>query len=126
MESGPSYGFNDQNWLRLSRDVDECKPLEMGGGVQGDTPWTPPHGKGSGGGRGRAMQVDPMKPKLKLPGTKRLKPRCDTLLSTHAFNFSLRRYTVAQAYTNYLMHGVTHGRGLHTSTSQLNLSRIRW
>jgi len=26
------------------------------------------------GGNGRAVQVDPVKPKLKLPGTKRLKP----------------------------------------------------
>jgi hypothetical protein len=25
--SGDSFGLNDQNWLRLGRDVDECKPL---------------------------------------------------------------------------------------------------
>jgi hypothetical protein len=33
-----------------------------------------------------------MKPKLKPPGTKRLKVRCDVLLSTSAFKFNLRRY----------------------------------
>ena len=38
------------------------------------------------------MQVDPLKPQLKPPGTKRLKPECDILLSTSAFKFSLRRY----------------------------------
>jgi len=41
---------------------------------------------------GRAVQVDPMKPKLKPPGTKRLKLKCDILLSTLAFKFNLRRY----------------------------------
>jgi len=41
------------------------------------------------------VQVDPFKPKLKLLGTKRLKLKCDILLSTSAFNFNLRRYTSA-------------------------------
>ena len=39
------------------------------------------------------MQVDPIKPTLKAPGTKRLKLKCDILLSTSAFKFNLRRYT---------------------------------
>ena len=39
------------------------------------------------------MRVDPIKPKLKPPGTKRLILKCDTLLSTSAFKFHLRRYT---------------------------------
>jgi hypothetical protein len=39
------------------------------------------------------VQVDPIKPKLKPPGTKPLKPRWDVLLSTSAFEFKLRRYT---------------------------------
>jgi hypothetical protein len=34
-----------------------------------------------------------MKPKLKLPGTKRLKLECDGLLSDFGFKFNLRRYT---------------------------------
>jgi hypothetical protein len=33
-----------------------------------------------------------MKPELKAPGTKRLKLKCDILLSTHAFSCNLRRY----------------------------------
>jgi hypothetical protein len=39
------------------------------------------------------VQLAPIKPTLKAPGTKRLKLKCDVLLSTAAFNFSLRRYT---------------------------------
>jgi len=42
---------------------------------------------------GKAVQVDPIKPTLKPPGTKRLKQKYDKLLSTFAFNFKLRRYT---------------------------------
>jgi len=38
-----------------------------------------------------------MKTKLKLPGTKRLKLKCDILLSTSAFKFKLRRYTTGEA-----------------------------
>ena len=38
------------------------------------------------------MQLDPMKPKFEPPGTKRLKLKCDELLSTSAFKFNLRRY----------------------------------
>ena len=41
------------------------------------------------------MQVDPMKPKLKPPGTKRLKLKCDILLSKFAFTFNLHRYNEA-------------------------------
>jgi hypothetical protein len=42
---------------------------------------------------GRAAQLDPMKPNLKPPETKRLKLKCDKLLSTSAFKFKLRRYS---------------------------------
>ena len=38
------------------------------------------------------MHVDPMKPLLKAPVTKRLKLKCDELLSSFAFKFNLRRY----------------------------------
>jgi hypothetical protein len=38
------------------------------------------------------VQVDPIKPKLKPPGTERLKLSGDALLSTSAFKFNLRRY----------------------------------
>ena len=45
--------------------------------------------------QGRAVQVEPMKPKLKPPETKRLKLKCDilVLLSTSAFKFNVRHYT---------------------------------
>ena len=39
------------------------------------------------------MQIDPIKPMLKPPGTKHLKLKCDILHSTFAFNFYLRRYS---------------------------------
>jgi len=38
------------------------------------------------------VQVDPIKPKLKPPGTKRLKLKCGILLSTYALRFNLRRH----------------------------------
>ena len=39
------------------------------------------------------MQVAPIKPTLKAPGTKRLKVKYDGLLSSFSFKFHLRRYT---------------------------------
>jgi flagellar biosynthesis GTPase FlhF len=40
------------------------------------------------------VQVDPIKPKLKLPGATRLKLKlnCDILLPTSVLEFNLRRY----------------------------------
>jgi len=38
------------------------------------------------------VQLDPMKPKSKLPGAKRLKLKCDIMLSTGAFKYNLRRH----------------------------------
>ena len=61
----------------------------MEGGVQGQTPWIPRHG--------RAVQVDPVKPKLKPPGTKRLKLKGDVLFSSVAFKYDLRRYATEEA-----------------------------
>ena len=88
------------------------------------------------------MQVDPIKPTLEAPGCKRLKLQYVKLLSNFAFNFNLRRYSAgAQVTGSYVMGGVrvganatvsaallcegavVHaGRGLHSPTSQLNLS----
>ena len=45
---------------------------------------------------GRAVQVDPIQPRLKPPGIKRLKLNCDVLLSTSAFKCHLRRYTMGR------------------------------
>jgi len=69
--------------------VDECKPLAPGAGVPGAH--LPPRA-----GRGRAVQVDPIKPKLKPPGTKRLKLTYGEPLSDFAFKFNLRRYDVVR------------------------------
>ena len=44
---------------------------------------------------GRAVQVDPIKPALKAPGTYRLKLKCHRPLSDFAVEFNLRRYTSA-------------------------------
>ena len=42
------------------------------------------------------MQVDPIKPTLKAPGSKRLKLECDILPSCFAFKINLRRYSMAK------------------------------
>jgi len=47
---------------------------------------------------GRAVQVDPIKPTLKAPGTKRLKVKHYKLLSSFAFKFKLRRYRMGRNY----------------------------
>jgi hypothetical protein len=46
---------------------------------------------------GRAVQVDPIKPTLKAPGTKRLKLKYDEPLLSFGFKFKLRRYTTDPA-----------------------------
>jgi len=46
------------------------------------------------GVRGRAVQVDPIKPTLKAPGIERLKLKYEELLSNFGFKFNLRRYSV--------------------------------
>jgi len=48
------------------------------------------------GAQGRAVQVDPMKPTLKLPGAKRLKLKHHDPVSNFAREFNLRRDTKAQ------------------------------
>jgi len=66
-----------------------------------------------------------MKPTLKAPGTKRLKLKCDKLLSNFVFNFNLRRHRtgggagpIGEAATRLA------GGGLHSSSFQLNLGRF--
>jgi len=71
------------------------------------------------------VQVDPIKTTLKPTGTKRLKLNCDELLSTFAFNFNLRRYDMLRRRA---LEGAPYchndGKGVHSSTSQLNLNRF--
>ena len=88
--------FRRQKRLKLSCEVDECLPLVRGGRrhLHGAT------GVRSGGGppggcpadQGEAVQVGPIKPTLKAPGTKRSKPEYDEPLSNIAFKFNVRRY----------------------------------
>jgi len=49
---------------------------------------------------GEAVHVDPIKPKLKPPGRKRLKLDHDGLLSNFGFKFNLRRYTSLRSCTS--------------------------
>ena len=76
--------------------------------------------------RGGVVQVDPMKPKLKPKGSKRLIVKCEVLLSNFAFKFNLRLCTVVPlALTGRDICGrAVTGRGLHSSTSQPSLSRF--
>jgi len=60
------------------------------------TPGAPPRGRAPPH-RGKVVQVDPINPMSKPPGSKHLKLKCDELLSSFAFKFNLRRYTVAAA-----------------------------
>ena len=46
------------------------------------------------------MQVDPIKSKLKAPGTKRLKRNCDEPSSNFAFKLNLRRYIVVTKWAD--------------------------
>ena len=54
---------------------------------------------------GEAVQVDPIKPTLKPTGTKRLKLKCDILLSNYALKVNLRRYTMAEKARLQMMGG---------------------
>ena len=78
------------------------------------------------------MQVDPIKPKLKPPGIERLKLKYDEPPSNFAFKFNLRHCILASGSGRWLHEGAvtnffvvrlqTDGRGLHSSTCQLNVS----
>jgi len=87
------------------------------------------------------VELEPIKPVLKAPGSKRLKLNCDIPLSNFAFKFNLRRYTeVLEVWSRRrrrqagegaalrALHGHP-GRGLHSSTFRLIISTfcgIRW
>ena len=86
--------FVCQTRLKLSWKVKECKPLLDGEEVAHAAQAR----RCRHGARrlvlhlGEAVQVESMKPKLKPPGTQRLKLKWETLLSKYAFKFNLRRY----------------------------------
>jgi len=62
------------------------------------------------------VQVDPIKPTLKPPGTKRLKLKYGELLSKFAFNFSLCRY---------IKGGLDVAKGIKVGQCRLTLSNPR-
>ena len=80
--------------LTLSWKVEECQPLIPGGGEPGGGVPATVGGPRPRRRRGRAVQVDPLKPTLKAPGIKHLKLNCDNLHPSFAFKFNLRRYIV--------------------------------
>ena len=55
------------------------------------------HLAGQRGGPGEAVQLDPMKPDMKPPGSKRLNLKSEVLLSNFYFKFNLRCYTLVAA-----------------------------
>jgi len=57
------------------------------------------------------VQIDPINPQLKAPGTKRLNLKCDELLSSFAFEFNLRRYNQEPAEINALLTAHVQRRG---------------
>jgi hypothetical protein len=112
--------------LKLSSEADDRKPLAGGVGRGAQPPAPLPAGRGGRPRPGRAVQVDPIKPNLKLPGTERLKLTCDELLSTFAFKFKLRRYKLVERNMKPLRTGTlpmplryaqVAGRGRHTPHS---------
>ena len=83
------------------------------------------------------MQVDPIQPKLKPPGIRRLRLKYDNCFQfclKFAFKFKLRRYTKDKTSTHLAEQRVESyeeafqkiqqatGRGLHSPTFRLNLS----
>ena len=89
------------------------------------------------------MQVDPIKPMLKPPGTRHLKLKCDELLSSFALKFHVRCFTLVFANAMRATNAPSRansaaaaapspsgpswrhaaaGRGLHSFPLQLNLS----
>ena len=63
--------------------------------------------------RGKAVQDGTIKPTLTAPGTKRLTLKCDILLSTSAFKFNSRRYTVVTNRTFAVEDIIASAVGIH-------------
>jgi hypothetical protein len=72
------------------REPDATPPLAAAAAAVVVAPKTPPPPPE---GLGKTVQVDPIQPMLKAPGTKHLTMEYDKLLSNSSFIFNLRRYT---------------------------------
>jgi len=73
----------------------------------------------------RRCRLTLSKPSFKPPKTNRLKLKSDELLSNLGFSFHLRPYTKVRPVAEDEMFRVMRsGRGLHSPTSQLNVSRL--
>jgi len=74
------------------------------------------------------VQVDPIITTLTARGTKRLKLKSDEMLSSFAVQFNLRRNNKGSGETGCKRESAcasnNGGRGLHSSTFLLNLSRF--
>jgi len=82
-------------WKEITFDVrSSFWRAQCGGGAAARAP------RGVRARHGGAVQVAPIKPTLKPPGTKHLKLKCDIVLSTFAFKFKLRRYTMGFCFYN--------------------------
>jgi hypothetical protein len=57
---------------------------------------------------GKPLQVEPMKPTLKAPGTKRLNLKNVEVVSSFASNFHLRRYTLVVEHDRVRAVGAGH------------------
>jgi hypothetical protein len=67
-----------------------------------------------------------MKPKLKPPGTERLKLKCDILLSTSAFKFNVRRCTKADLSASIEMMKKISEAAKAVATKAGAYTRSRW
>ena len=78
-------------------------------------------------GHGEAVQVEPIKPTLKAPGSKRLKLEHEKTLSNFAFKLNLRRYSMAPPralkwYPDRLAGGVLRTSTITNSTNPVRVS----
>jgi hypothetical protein len=87
--------------------VEECKPLARGrAGVRRGSGGRARQGHpAAAGAYGRAVQVDPTKPTLKAPGTKRLRLKYDGVLSGFAFKSNSRRYSTELLRLSGMLYG---------------------
>ena len=77
--------------------MDECKPLLVGAAADPAIKALAAQVAALSTQLGGAVQVDPIKPTLKPPGTDRLKLKYDEPPSNFAFKFNLRRYSWARS-----------------------------